>query len=686
MKQLPAEDMAQWTAFYRLCSEIEASAAQMGLLHPVDVKMFRVFISSEAAAQTADMFVGKVPPSTPIVGPLPERPASPPPAPHGSGSIDLEQYHAQCTTKNILTCVPTCNSSTHGYELLATIDGTDTKFSCTVSSLLYSWVGAAALGGFLGQNVAAFVSAVISGAAGSYVLTLMEDAGVSTDLTIEPGQNLIISGNMELVDMFSGASWGEGGMKVMENGILSLAGVTLAGPLTVAASGLTKLSSVDFVGSAVSISMAEGGTVNAEGVKINGQVLLCDPLAGSACSVEGGRLKLVGPLIVSADGSMINAANLVYGGSNMQAFFSAVVSGESGFYMATVSSNANVGTDLTIQPGQSVRIRGDQDLERAPSWGAGSFLVLERGSLSLSSLMVSGLISARPGGIIDLTEVALTSSLPSQIDLSAGATISTNRLAGDFGTITQTYTVGNDGHTITKATPGAIDKQCFENYEIVSDAWRNVQTPGASNTDGTWHTDSACLGSSGCSVAGRAKFVPSGIGGDRWYRFTLPAGDAIPTSPTQTYAHCGTYNGGWLSGAEPNIENPDTPLIHGVTWRDLDPQGRPPDPSSDWTPAMAATATSPFSGFSRPGHYPDVEEGAAERIVCFSVDADDPLGCYKPRSWSSGVHCARRCYSAQYIKVVNCGSHLLWRLPFAEDNNSAFCAADAGVDSSAAGR
>ena len=85
----------------------------------------------------------------------------------------MEQYHAQCTTANILTCVPTCNSTTHGYELLATIDGTDTKFSCALANLLFSWVGAAALGGFLGQNVDAFVSAVISGAAGTYVLLLM---------------------------------------------------------------------------------------------------------------------------------------------------------------------------------------------------------------------------------------------------------------------------------------------------------------------------------------------------------------------------------------------------------------------------------------------------------------------------------------------------------------------------------
>jgi hypothetical protein len=83
-----------------------------------------------------------------------------------------------------------------GYELLATIDGTDTQFSCNLTISLYSWIGATALaGGFLGQNVAAFVSAVISGATGTYVLTLTEDADVSTDLKIQPGQHVIISGD-----------------------------------------------------------------------------------------------------------------------------------------------------------------------------------------------------------------------------------------------------------------------------------------------------------------------------------------------------------------------------------------------------------------------------------------------------------------------------------------------------------
>eukprot|EP01050_Picozoa_sp_SAG11_P033403 SAG11_NODE_11330_length_768_cov_0.877429_1_plen_56_part_10 len=45
---------------------------------------------------------------------------------------------------------------THGFLLLLNIDGTDTTLTCSLSGLLYSWVGAAALGGFLGRMVQAF--------------------------------------------------------------------------------------------------------------------------------------------------------------------------------------------------------------------------------------------------------------------------------------------------------------------------------------------------------------------------------------------------------------------------------------------------------------------------------------------------------------------------------------------------
>jgi hypothetical protein len=48
--------------------------------------------------------------------------------------------------------------------------------------------GAAGFGGFLGENVLAFVPAMISGAAGVYALTLLTDADTEADLTIQPGQ------------------------------------------------------------------------------------------------------------------------------------------------------------------------------------------------------------------------------------------------------------------------------------------------------------------------------------------------------------------------------------------------------------------------------------------------------------------------------------------------------------------
>eukprot|EP01050_Picozoa_sp_SAG11_P015408 SAG11_NODE_1995_length_3950_cov_42.467151_1_plen_638_part_00 len=271
MEGLTAEDMDEWNEFYTDCSEVHQSAAEMGALQPVNVRMFRIMISSDAPQSQSAMFGNGGSSPAPPLGPLPpisdgntacwsgaytvERccdvtrgptgdmscwsgsfdfefccpsPVSPPlPAPSpDSSSTDLEQYHAQCTTQNILTCVPSCNTTTHGYELLATIDGTDTKFSCNLANMLFSWVGAAALGGFLGRNVQAFVSAVISGAAGTYVLTLVEDADVGTDLVVQPGQNVIISGDVGLAEA---PRWGSGhhSFVVQEFGSLTLQWIRL---------------------------------------------------------------------------------------------------------------------------------------------------------------------------------------------------------------------------------------------------------------------------------------------------------------------------------------------------------------------------------------------------------------------------------------------------------------------------
>ena len=150
------------------------------LLQPVAVQMFRVRVSTEGAAQAAAMFPtagdgggdGQLPaldPLHPIV-PLPP-PPPPPPPPIGQDPAvgGVEQFHADCSSVDVATCVPQCNPEHHGFELLATIDGTDTKFSCNVAHGLYSWMGAASEGGYIGSDAFAFLSAVLSHAAGTFV-------------------------------------------------------------------------------------------------------------------------------------------------------------------------------------------------------------------------------------------------------------------------------------------------------------------------------------------------------------------------------------------------------------------------------------------------------------------------------------------------------------------------------------
>ena len=48
-----------------------------------------------------------------------------------------------------VTCVPACNAEHHGFELLTTIDGSDTKFSCNLAHGLFSRMGVASTYGQL---------------------------------------------------------------------------------------------------------------------------------------------------------------------------------------------------------------------------------------------------------------------------------------------------------------------------------------------------------------------------------------------------------------------------------------------------------------------------------------------------------------------------------------------------------
>eukprot|EP01046_Picozoa_sp_COSAG06_P012930 COSAG06_NODE_772_length_12432_cov_119.880159_13_plen_730_part_00 len=189
---------------------------------------------------------------------------------------------------NLTACLPPCDADNHGFELLATIDGTDTKFSCNLAHGLYSWMGAASEGGYLGADAQSFFSAVISGAAGSYIVTLTEDVGISTDVMIRPGQDVRISGDLGLA---VAPSWGSGGFTVGEQGSLTVTYVSFdaSASLTVTSGGSLSLASMDLP--AAVLNGAEGQLSGAGSTLRLAAVTL--PNAG----------ELTGTTTVRADGS-----------------------------------------------------------------------------------------------------------------------------------------------------------------------------------------------------------------------------------------------------------------------------------------------------------------------------------------------------------------------------------------------
>ena len=61
------------------------------------------------------------------------------------------------------SCVPRCGEALHGVQLLANIHGEDVKYTCELHQALYSWLGGATDGGFIGTDIKSFISAVYGG-------------------------------------------------------------------------------------------------------------------------------------------------------------------------------------------------------------------------------------------------------------------------------------------------------------------------------------------------------------------------------------------------------------------------------------------------------------------------------------------------------------------------------------------
>ena len=142
-------------------------------------------------------------------------------------------------------CIPECNTKLHGHVLLATIDGDDSSFACETHNGLYSWVGKASSGGYMGEDFRAFLSSIMTAAGGVFFLLSTEtNANVGFDLTIEPWQKATIRADPAV----SKASWGEGGFSVRELGQLSLADINVGGPFDVTAGAELILTNVTLNG------------------------------------------------------------------------------------------------------------------------------------------------------------------------------------------------------------------------------------------------------------------------------------------------------------------------------------------------------------------------------------------------------------------------------------------------------
>ena len=129
----------------------------------------------------------------------------------------MQEYRCECGV-DIAACLPACDERLHGYELLATIDETDIRMSCKLNRGMFSWAGAVSEGSYFGEDHELFLNVLISGAAGHFLLQLLENPGVTTDTLVQRNQVVKINGQRSA----TAHAWGTGGFSVQQGGSLSL--------------------------------------------------------------------------------------------------------------------------------------------------------------------------------------------------------------------------------------------------------------------------------------------------------------------------------------------------------------------------------------------------------------------------------------------------------------------------------
>jgi hypothetical protein len=272
-------------------------------------------------------------------------------------------------------CIPKCSADIQGDLLLLNMEGDDTKMTCELHNLIYSWIGGAGDGGFIGYDMVACISSVLSHAAGLFSLILATSASTGIALDLVGGQSARIHsrliGGPPVVWTYTGSG---SAFLIGAGASLQITDIVVA-----AESGLAFR--IETGASLSGTPGLESGAVTCEVLATGVGSSALDCAQNDAAT---GTITLAGPTFVSTSGSVMPLGSVKYLGDVLSDFIDVVYTHEVGLYTLDVAANVDTTTAVPVDASMHVSIVGAVN---KPGWsysGQGAaFTVAAAGFLTL---------------------------------------------------------------------------------------------------------------------------------------------------------------------------------------------------------------------------------------------------------------------------------------------------------------
>jgi hypothetical protein len=258
------------------------------------------------------------------------------------------------------------------------MDGEDTKMTCELHNLLYSWIGGAGDGGFFGYDMLAYISSVLSHAAGLF--SLIFAASASTEIAVD----------------FVGGQSGQIHSSMVE-GASPIWSYTGSGPAFLLGAGADlDISHIAVAaGSGLAFRLDVGATLSGS-PQLGSTRIACATLAtgiGSSaldCTEDANLITLAGPTFVSTSGTALPLGSVKYIGDILLDFIDAIYTHDVGIYTLDVDTDLSIATNIPIQASMHVSISGNMGKPTLTYVGQeGTFVqVSSAGFLALADLVI----------------------------------------------------------------------------------------------------------------------------------------------------------------------------------------------------------------------------------------------------------------------------------------------------------